>query len=111
MSYSHASILAFLYAGAVDEEDKLRRKVKPIPALFEGWEGRRGFVYYAEPLAQSIADYLNEVDDEDSEVFHPGVAEYEVIEPLGGWLLTNPTESDKAFDKFKADYKAWLTKE
>lgn len=91
--YSHATITAFLYAGAINAD-------------LDDWGGHIGFVRANEELAKQIADHLNA--PEFAEVFHPGVVEYELIEPLGAWLVANPTEADKAIDKFKTDYLNWI---
>lgn len=98
--YSHAQILAFLYAGALTPDQETDK--------FDDHEGHRGFVANCEPLARRIADQLNAPAFAD--VFHDGVVEYEVIEPLGAWVLNNPTQLDQAFDRFCDDYRNWLIK-
>lgn len=99
--YSHAQILAFLYAGALTPDQETDK--------FEDHEGHRGFVANCEPLARRIADHLNSPDFAD--VLHDGVVEYEVVEPLGKWILDNPEHFSQAFDQFALVYRNWLIKE
>lgn len=101
MSYSHAQILAFLYAGALSSDQKTNK--------FDVHEGHIGFVANCEPLARQIADHLNL--PRFAQVLHPGVVEYEIIEPLGKWILDNPKQKHQAFDCFILAYGSWLVKE
>ena len=100
--YSHAQILAFLYAGALTPDQKTDK--------FDDHGGHVGFVAKFEPLARQIADHLNL--PQFAEVEHPGVVEYEIIEPLGKWILDHPMrQSTDAFDCFVMSYGTWLTSE
>ena len=99
MSYSHAQNLAFLYAGALTKDRKKDG--------FDAHEGHIGFVDSCEPLARQIADHLNL--PQFAQVSHPGVVEYEIIEPLGKWILDNPVRrSDEAFNRFVLEYGNWI---
>jgi hypothetical protein len=78
-----ASLTAFLYAGAVARD----RELGPGDSLFELYQGRTGFVFYAERIAKSLVAFLQHPNRQADE--YPGVLEYELIEPLGGWLIAN----------------------
>ena len=105
-----ASITAFLYAGALHKAGELYTaslKDRGIAIdLWNDWNGHIGFIDTAETYAISIAQWLAERDDN-----HPGVLEYEIIEPMGEWLIVHeaPLPSTEAvLAEFQKRYLAWI---
>lgn len=93
-----SSITAFLYAGALQHPTK--------GDDYEDWEGHTGFVFYCEEYAHAIAMLLEtRLEDE-----WPGVILYELIEPMGEWLIGHaaPLDTDTALEHFKVEYEAWI---
>jgi hypothetical protein len=98
-----AQITAFLYAGAL-QHPELGQKGQGL--CLDRWEGHTGFVTYCALYAGAINDWLHTRDD-----IMPGVLEYELIEPLGEWLLESPRsclETADVLGRFKAQYLAWI---
>jgi hypothetical protein len=95
---SIAEITAFMYAGALQHPTK--------GTDYEHWEGHTGFVLYCANYAVAIDEWLDTRTDDD----HPGVMLYELIEPMGEWMigLDGPLETDVALEYFKTEYLAWI---
>lgn len=95
---SIAEITAFMYAGAIQSRHN--------GLDFEHWEGHTGFVTYCTMYAAAIDEWLDTREDES----HPGVMLYELIEPMGEWLiqLNVPIEADDALDYFKEKFLEWI---
>ena len=100
-----AQITAFLYAGAL-QHPELGQKGHGL--CLDRWEGHTGFVTYCALYAGAINDWLRARDDND---IMPGVLEYELIEPLGEWLLESCRpclKTVEVLEHFKAQYLAWI---
>lgn len=99
-----ASIAAFLYAGALQHPTK--GVMLGNGADFDHWEGHSGFVFYCANYAAAINEWLDTRTDDD----HPGVMLYELIEPMGEWMigLAEPLDTDVALEYFKTEYLAWI---
>jgi len=98
-----AQITAFLYAGAL-QHPELGQKGQGL--CLDHWEGHTGFVTYCALYAAAINDWLHGRDDT-----MPGVLEYELIEPVGEWLLESCRsclETVEVLERFKAQYLAWI---
>ena len=67
-----------------------------------------GFVHYCEAYAKAIEEWLDEPEQADD--VYPGVLEYEVIEPMGEWLLQNEEilTVEQVLEKFKVEYAQFL---
>jgi hypothetical protein len=102
-----ASITAFLYAGALQHPTK--GVTLGHGADFDDWEGHRGFVHYCESYAEAINQWLDTRPDDS----HPGVMLYELIEPMGEWLigLDCPLDAAEVLEKFQTEYLAWIDKD
>ena len=99
-----ASITAFLYSGALQHPTK--GIARGSGADFEDWEGHRGFVHYCETYANTINQWLDTRQND----MHPGVMLYELIEPMGEWLIgiDFPLNTEKVLEKFQTEYLAWI---
>jgi hypothetical protein len=104
---SIAALTAFMYAGALEH---------PIKGLkhgadFENWEGHTGFVFYCGEYAIAIEQWLTTPERIDDE--HDGVMLYELIEPMGEWLIgqDGPLDTDVVLQHFKTEYLAWINKD
>jgi len=103
-----ASYTAFLYAGAI-----LCRANRTAEAdrtnLFDDWNGHTGFVWACAEYADAIQTALDErTDKEDA---WPGVMEYELLEPLGEWLLTaheTPPTVETVTAEFMERFLKWV---
>jgi hypothetical protein len=98
-----AQITAFLYAGALQHPTL---GTTGAGLCLDRWEGHTGFVTYCALYAGAINDWLHTRDD-----IMPGVLEYELIEPLGEWLLESCRaclETAEVLGRFKAQYLAWI---
>jgi hypothetical protein len=95
---SIAQITAFMYAGAIQSQHN--------GLDFEHWEGHTGFTFYCAEYAVAIDEWLDTRTEDD----HPGVMLYELIEPMGRWLiqLDAPIETDAALKYFKEMYLVWI---
>lgn len=104
-----ASITAFLYAGAVQSPQNRIADDNP----FENWEGHLGFVYYAEGYANAIVEWLDKRFETNPDDIYPGVLEYEVIEPMGEWLLRNEDvlPVDAVLAEFVKEYEQFIGRE
>lgn len=103
------SYTAFLYAGAIQCAAN-RTAVLDRTNLFDDWNGHTGFVWHCSEYANAIQDWLDARPEEYD--LYPGVLEYEVIEPLGEWLLTAheyPPEVDAVLDEFRTRFIGWVT--
>ena len=99
-----AEITAFLYAGAI-QHPSLGQQGDGID--LDDWGGHTGFVNYCATYATQIHDWLETRQD----AVHPGVMVYELIEPMGEWLLehkTVPLKPDKVLHHFKIEFINWL---
>lgn len=101
-----AQITAFLYAGALQHPTKGFKHGKG--ADFEQWEGHTGFVFYCTEYATAISNWLDTPERENDD--HPGVMLYELIEPMGEWLigLDGSMETNEVLEYFKIEYLAWI---
>lgn len=98
-----AQITAFLYAGAL-QHPTLGQKGQGL--CLDRWEGHTGFVTYCALYAGAINDWLDTRDD-----IMPGVLQYELIEPLGEWLLESShscLDAAVVLERFKTEYVAWI---
>lgn len=104
---SIAEITAFLYAGALQHPAKGIANGKG--ADFEHWEGHTGFVMYCATYAEAIDKWLDARELET----HPGVLLYELIEPMGEWMigLDAPLETTEMLEHFKTEFLHWINKE
>ena len=103
-----AAITAFLYAGAIQSP---RNKGHDSP--FENWEGHTGFVYYAEEYAKAIEQWLHSRFETHPDDIYPGLLEYEVIEPMGEWLLNNDEvlPVQQVLDEFINEYEQFVNRD
>lgn len=102
-----AEITAFLYAGAL-QHPALGQKGAGLS--LENWGGHTGFVAYCATYAAEIDEWLDTREDE----IHPGVMLYELIEPMGEWLLEMgkvPPEDGMVLEHFKTEFLHWINKE
>ena len=101
---STATITAFLYAGA------LQAPATDNTYPFDDWGGHTGFVSRAELYAKAINKFLQE---QSPDHIYPGVLEYEVIEPMGMWLIANhegPPSVERAMAEFREEYAAFVAR-
>ena len=104
---SVAEITAFLYAGAL-QHPTLGQKGEGL--CLDNWGGHTGFVAYCTFYASEIDVWL---DTRGGEI-HPGVMAYELIEPMGEWLLEMgkvPPEDGLVLEHFKTEFLHWINKE
>ena len=104
MSHITASVItAFMYAGAL--QHPTRGTGGPNGADFDHWEGHTGFVFYCARYAEAVDAWLDTRNDD-----HPGVMLYELIEPMGEWLIQHdaPLETADVLEQFKIEYLAWI---
>lgn len=95
-----AMLTAFMYAGA------LQQNVSGL--AFEKWGGHVGFVQSCAEYAQFISAWISLQEDD----VHPGVMYYELIEPLGEWLIQGAKQAPKdVLEQFKIEYLAWIDKQ
>jgi hypothetical protein len=104
---------AFLYAGALQHADKLENaslKDRGIALdLWDDWGGHTGFVHACTDYAQAIESWLVQPDRADDN--HPGVLVYELIEPLGAWLIdpaSNRPDTAIVLQEFQRRYLEWI---
>jgi hypothetical protein len=100
---SVAEITAFLYAGAI-QHPTLGNSGDGMN--LDSWSGHTGFVGHCTRYAIAIDHWLTTQGD-----FYPGVLAYELIEPMGEWLIENfhyPPDVDKVMGYFKIEYLAWV---
>jgi hypothetical protein len=97
-----AEITAFLYAGAL-QHPTFGQKGSGL--CLDNWSGHTGFVAYCATYAAEIHAWLDTRCDS-----HCGVMLYELIEPMGEWLLelSGPMDADKVLEYFKTEYLAWI---
>lgn len=103
-----ASYTAFLYAGAIQCAAN-RTAVKDRTNLFDDWNGHTGFVWACTEYAKAIQSALNAREDEEDS--WPGVMEYELLEPLGEWLLTaheTPPSVETVTAEFMERFLKWV---
>lgn len=93
-------ITAFLYSGALGHSKNGQD--------FGHWEGHTGFVNHCAWYAEKIAEYINAPAQ--AEDLYAGVIFYELIEPMGEWLISQPEPLDPvaALEAFKIEYQAWI---
>jgi hypothetical protein len=104
--YSIAEIVAFLYAGAI-QHPTLGNRGEGMD--LDSWSGHTGFVGHCTGYALAIDQWLTTRSDE-----FPGVFVYELIEPMGEWLIEkfhNPPEVAEVLDYFKVEFLAWINKD
>jgi hypothetical protein len=103
-----ANYTAFLYAGAIQSE-RHTKAVRNRDNPFDDWNGHTGFVWACAEYANAIRNALDaRADEEDS---WPGVMEYELLEPLGEWLLTEheyPPAVPIVTVEFMTRFLAWV---
>lgn len=95
-----AEITAFLYAGAV-QHPTLGSTMR-----MDNWSGHVGFVGHCTDYAIAIDAWLATQTDN-----YPGVLAYELIEPMGEWLIekfNRPPDVADVLDYFKIEFLAWL---
>lgn len=101
-----AMYTAFLYAGALQHPTL---GTKPDVGLdLDDWDGHVGFVGCCTLYAGAIQAALNEREDEEDS--WPGLIEYELIEPMGEWLLTHetPPNVETVATEFMARFLEWI---
>jgi hypothetical protein len=104
--HSIAEIVAFLYAGAI-QHPTLGNKGQGMD--LDNWSGHSGFVGHCTDYAVAIDRWLTNREDD-----FPGVFAYELIEPMGEWLIENfhrPPEVDTVMEYFKVEFLAWIGKD
>lgn len=104
------SFAAFLYAGALQCPRNREAMREDNINLFDDWDGHTGFVWACAEYAEHIQAWL-QLNMEIYDTW-PGVLEYEILEPLGEWLLTAheyPPEAVAVLDEFKARFIPWVT--
>jgi hypothetical protein len=95
---------AFLYAGALTPDQETDK--------FEAWEGHQEFVRACTGYAHAIETWLGHPGRYDDN--HPGVLAYEVIEPLGYWLVlfphaeALPLDTATVLQEFQRRYLDWI---
>jgi hypothetical protein len=92
---------AFLYAGALTPDQETDK--------FDAWGGHTGFVHACTDYAQAIESWLVQPDRADDN--HPGVLVYELIEPLGAWLIdpaSNHPDTGAVLQEFQKRYLEWI---
>jgi hypothetical protein len=92
---------AFLYAGALTPDQETDK--------FDAWGGHTGFVHACTDYAQAIESWLVQPDRADDN--HPGVLVYELIEPLGAWLIdpaSNHPDTGAVLQEFQRRYLEWI---
>jgi hypothetical protein len=102
-----AEITAFMYAGAL-QHPSLGQKGQGL--CLDIWSGHTGFVAYCATYAAEINEWLDTRQDE----VHPGVMLYELIEPMGEWLLEmrkGPPKDGVVLEHFKTEFLHWINKE
>jgi hypothetical protein len=102
-----AETTAFLYAGAL-QHPTLGQKGAGL--CLESWGGHTGFVAHCATYAAEIGAWLDTRGDE----VHPGVMLYELIEPMGEWLLetkSGPPADGVVLEHFKTEFLHWIDKE
>ena len=98
-----AEITAFLYAGAI-QHPTLGNTGKGMN--LESWSGHCGFVQHCSNYAIAIDEWLNNRSDN-----FPGVMAYELIEPMGEWLIEKfhyPPSADEVLEYFKIEFLSWI---
>lgn len=95
-----AHTTAFLYAGALTPDQETDK--------FDAWEGHASFVQTCTDYAEAIETWLVA----DGPQNHPGVYAYEVIEPLGAWLIGHdgplPLDTATVLQEFQRRYLEWI---
>jgi hypothetical protein len=102
-----ANYTAFLYAGAIQCSASLAAALDRAN-LMDDWNGHTGFVWACAEYAHAIRNALDaRADEEDS---WPGVMEYELLEPLGEWLLTHetPPSVETVTAEFMTRFLKWV---
>jgi hypothetical protein len=100
---SVAEITAFLYAGAI-QHPTLGNNGKGM--CLDSWSGHTGFVGHCTDYAIAIDQWLNTRNDD-----FPGVMAYELIEPMGEWLIEKfhtPPNVGEVLEYFKVEFLAWV---
>jgi hypothetical protein len=103
---SIAEITAFLYAGAL-QHPTLGANGKGM--CLDSWSGHTGFVGHCTEYAIAIDAWLTTRSDD-----FPGVLAYELIEPMGEWLLEKfhyPPPVADVLEYFKVEFIAWIERD
>ena len=98
-----SEITAFLYAGAI-QHPTLGSNGKGM--RLDSWNGHTGFVGHCTDYAIAIDEWLSTQSDD-----FPGVLAYELIEPMGEWLIEKfprPPEVGDVLEYFKVEFAAWI---
>jgi hypothetical protein len=105
MTIEASCFTAFLYAGAL-QHPTLGQKGQGVD--LDHWEGHTGFVWACAEYAEAIQAMLETRTYEDDS--WPGVLEYELLEPLGQWLLEQPEQPSvhAVAAEFMARFLAWI---
>jgi len=103
LNHNIAHTTAFLYAGALTPDQETDK--------FDDWGGHNGFVQTCTEYAEAIETWLGQPERDDDN--HPGVLAYEVIEPLGAWLIdpasNHPDTGPAAGLSYEAENAATIT--
>lgn len=105
---SAAAYAAFIYAGAL-QSDALKHS--DDGSLMDAWGGHSGFVWEVTYYADRIAQWLDQRLDAYCDQWH-GVIEYELMEPLGEWLVAmgEPPGDDEVLKQFEHEYTVWIAR-
>lgn len=99
---------AFLFAGALQKDRELSAvSGNPDLGLWDDWGGHIGFAQTCYDYAQAIEKWLETRNDDN----HPGVLAYEIIEPLGEWLIVHEAQhpdTAAVLAEFQKRYLAWI---
>jgi len=105
-----AALTAFLYAGALSADLNTHHDAFAPATHFDDFNGHTGFVDSAETYATAIVQWLQARIAAQGFDDHPGVMEYELIEPLGGWLIVQSEvpSAQAVVARFAELYLAWI---
>ena len=102
---------AFLYAGALQKANELENaslKDRGIAIdLWDDWQGHTGFVQTCTEYAQAIETWVTAHGPQN----YPGVYAYELIEPLGAWLIIHESplpDTATVLQEFQRRYLEWI---
>lgn len=77
---------------------------------FERYSGQIGFAHELVPHARAIAEALHKALDRNADAQFPGVLEYELVEPLGRWIVESAEyiEPRATAARFLRSYRDWI---
>jgi hypothetical protein len=101
-----ATFTAFIYAGALQSNTLLQNE-----QALDDWGGHSGFVHEVTYYAERIANWLDARLLSYHDQWH-GVIEYELMEPLGEWLVSmgEPPGDMEVLKQFEHEYIAWIAR-